>query len=456
MDDVIGKVDDLIGEKRGTPANQLFADQFQLLSEKKNTEERCALNGRAVLRIASNVLYIRVAVDGCILATLRAALVAVLRSRANHVNLMGIDQIAQSAHRFASQIQAAENLHAKGKAAEGALHAAVAAVGSTTASNTHFTILKQTARSAAMTAMTDSDPFDYTLHYWPQARAVFEVVSADAGDPKLTDHVTPLWRTIAVPDVIKENHDDFLKFMEADRGTWGFWHDWYLAMWEGRFTDWDLASEVAKIPDDVWERGAEAVAVEIAKRRAQLNAQRTDQPQREKAYEPKSVQQILANPEISAINFQSVAQNISVAFETFHRETGINQVPSSFMPLHEVPQLLVGMGRILQQRLVPADKEQALIEEVGRLNARIVELEAALEAALISSDPIVAPAFKEQLGKSLGDWKLYAALATSLWIVSGDDIGLQKRSEHLLKLRHALFGDVCPAPQIETDLGTMT
>jgi hypothetical protein len=56
--------------------------------------------------------------------------------------------------------------------------------------------------------------------------------------------------------------------LNADRTTWDFWHDWYLAMWEGRFTDWDLAIEVAQIPDDVWKDGVQAVAVEIEKLRA--------------------------------------------------------------------------------------------------------------------------------------------------------------------------------------------
>ena len=39
-------------------------------------------------------------------------------------------------------------------------------------------------------------------------------------------------------------------------------------MWEGRFTDWDLAHEVAKIDNSIWEVGAEAVATEIAKIKA--------------------------------------------------------------------------------------------------------------------------------------------------------------------------------------------
>ncbi len=34
-------------------------------------------------------------------------------------------------------------------------------------------------------------------------------------------------------------------------------------MWNGTFDDWDLALEVAKIPDAVWNEGPEAVAAEI-------------------------------------------------------------------------------------------------------------------------------------------------------------------------------------------------
>lgn len=227
-------------------------------------------------------------------------------------------------------------------------------------------------------------------------------------------------------------------------------------MWEGRFTDLDLAIEVAKIHNDVWDAGAEAVAVEIKQlRKARRNPLGAQAP-REQAHEPKSVSQILANPTVATASFQSVAQNISFAFETFHIETGINEVPEQFKPLHAIPKLLVGVGRILQQDLAPSDKEQALREEVGRLNARIAELETALEVALASSDPIVAPAFKEQLGKSLGDWKLYGALVAGLWIVSGDDVGLQKRNENILNLREQLFGDVCPAPLIEPQFGAMT
>lgn len=249
---------------------------------------------------------------------------------------------------------------------------------------------------------------------------------------------------------------DGFKSLSYANPEWSFWREWYQALLEGNPLDWELQRKVALIKESIWDAGPNALAAEIEKLRESSLTSLDELSPREQAYEPKSVSQILANPAVATASFQSVAQDISIAFETFHRETCINRVPDKFMPLHAVLQLLIGMGRILQQDLAPADKEQALREKVGRLNARIAELEAALEAALASSDPIVAPAFKEQLGKSLGDWKLYVALVASLWIVSGHDVGLQKRSENILSLREQLFGDVCPAPLIESEFGTMT
>lgn len=79
---------------------------------------------------------------------------------------------------------------------------------------------------------------------------------------------SPLWPEESMLGYIAENHSLFLQKLNSSRTTWGFWHDWYLAMWEGRFTDWDLAIEVAKIPDGIWNEGAKAVAVEIDKIRA--------------------------------------------------------------------------------------------------------------------------------------------------------------------------------------------
>ena len=72
----------------------------------------------------------------------------------------------------------------------------------------------------------------------------------------------PVWRGIDVPPNLQDAHVDFVRFLSTDP-KWEFWHDWYLAMWDGTFTDWDLAYEVIKIEDAVWKAGADAVALEI-------------------------------------------------------------------------------------------------------------------------------------------------------------------------------------------------
>ena len=72
----------------------------------------------------------------------------------------------------------------------------------------------------------------------------------------------PVWAGAEVPAAIAENHSAFLTYLDS-HDDWRFWRRWYLEMWEGRFTDWDLAIEVAKIPDEVWDAGLSAVAEAI-------------------------------------------------------------------------------------------------------------------------------------------------------------------------------------------------
>ena len=71
-----------------------------------------------------------------------------------------------------------------------------------------------------------------------------------------------VWYGAQVPREIQFVHDIFVAYLAGDP-NWQFFHDWYLAMWEGKWTDWDLAIEVAKIDDGIWEGGLEAVAAEI-------------------------------------------------------------------------------------------------------------------------------------------------------------------------------------------------
>ena len=79
------------------------------------------------------------------------------------------------------------------------------------------------------------------------------------------------WGEIDVPADTLENHKVFLSFLASDP-KWSFWRDWYEAMWNGTFDDWELAFEVIKIADEVWEGedAAQKVADEIERIKTRL------------------------------------------------------------------------------------------------------------------------------------------------------------------------------------------
>jgi hypothetical protein len=79
----------------------------------------------------------------------------------------------------------------------------------------------------------------------------------------------PLWLNADVPSDSLERHQSFLSYLAADQ-NWRFFHDWYLGMWNGTFTDWELAIEVAKIPDEIWDGTLEELGREIERRSLQL------------------------------------------------------------------------------------------------------------------------------------------------------------------------------------------
>ncbi|WP_299771505.1 hypothetical protein [uncultured Tateyamaria sp.] len=68
----------------------------------------------------------------------------------------------------------------------------------------------------------------------------------------------PAWSGSTPPDAIFLAHGIFMQSL-YNHSDWDFWARWYRGMWDGTFRDWDLATEAALIPNEVWE-GEDAVA----------------------------------------------------------------------------------------------------------------------------------------------------------------------------------------------------
>ncbi len=71
--------------------------------------------------------------------------------------------------------------------------------------------------------------------------------------------------------------DHMFAFFGDESETWSFWRDWYRSLLDGKALDWNLQFRVARIDDQIWNAGPEAVAREIA--RIQTEIALTDLPQ---------------------------------------------------------------------------------------------------------------------------------------------------------------------------------
>ena len=133
------------------------------------------------------------------------------------------------------------------------------------------------ANSAARSAARSANSAAYSAAYSAANSAARSAALWDsqAQNSRFVDlYHHKIWYGADAPESIQSAHRTFLAYL-AENPNWQFFHDWYLAMWEGKWTDWDFATEVAKIADDVWDAGLEAVAAEIERIERRLKTQIT-------------------------------------------------------------------------------------------------------------------------------------------------------------------------------------
>ncbi len=289
------------------------------------------------------------------------------------------------------------------------------------------------------------------------SRQLLTIEVAGSSDPDDLDFSAPLWPELTeFPSMDRSFSGAGLPkvHLPEDAGpdflNTPFWHDWYWGIVSGKPLDWILQRRVAEIEDSIWKEGPEAVAAEIERIKAEFHRQPADK-QRFPKHEPNSVSRLIENRVIASASLQSLAAQVARSVERFHAETGANALPEALEPISSLPGMLLAVHAALQK--APASEntsveaEDQLKAEIGRLNAKVAQLESELKRASTSKPSVFSEAFKKQLGTSLGDWKLYAALCGGLWIVSGDTAGMQRRLENIAYFRDAIFGEVSPSPQ---------
>ncbi|WP_371168317.1 hypothetical protein [Aliiroseovarius sp. 2305UL8-7] len=278
--------------------------------------------------------------------------------------------------------------------------------------------------------------------------ASFRAVAQEDAQIELANlRESPIWHQPFEPDWIAVAAPTHNRLLNRNH-TWSFWRDWYQGFLDGKPLDWELQRRVALIPDEDWEKGPEHMAEKIRQIREQFDLGRAAKQERHKELEPSSVDHLLSAPAISASQIKAAAHDIREATCRYLNDTGANDLPDAFQSLPAISQsLLMVSGKVRESSLSPS-LEKELRQEIGRLNAHVLELETQIANLQATGDPAFRKALKAQAGKSLGDWKMYAAMLGAVWMISGDTVGMKSRLENLNAAREAIFGTV-EAPVVE-------
>lgn len=255
----------------------------------------------------------------------------------------------------------------------------------------------------------------------------------------------PLFQFKELNSVAAESWKGFTRISSA-HPEWSFWREWYQGFLDGQPLDWALQRRVALIPDEDWGKGPEHIALLIAAIRARFEAEKSKPAERHKELEPSSVEHLLTAPLITANQIDAAAQDIRDAECKYLNDTGANALPEAFQCFPSIALSLAQISQSIRSHQTTPSVEDDLQQQIGRLNARVIELEAQLSELRHSKDPTFRNTLKEQAGKSLGDWKMYAALFGAVWMISGDTIGMKARLENLGATRDAIFGTAHPSP----------
>jgi outer membrane murein-binding lipoprotein Lpp len=385
-------VDDVAGSDGVGGVDFSDIDEAFVWIEKQTPEVCCAISSRAALRVCANISLCKENVILEIALPIMRAILTASICGFDKASSSGWSKLAAATAAHTTGPTGVENIDHAARSARSAAHSAALTVDLT---NCAVGSVSRSAESASYTATTSAARST-------SSTAAFVAASRDSVELNDAMFSTCLWQPTELPSGVAENHRRFLKFLRHDLATWRFWHDWYLAMWEGRFTDWDLAVEVAKIPEGVWEEGAEAVADairEIEEIRAGDMPRPDNVPELEREKLLKYVERLLASPEMTALAAEGAAATLQRAITEYLVKADANCLPDELKHLEGMPKLFMGISVIVKSSGRSEAKILELADQIEALNGQVAKLEANLKEALTKT---VNGLFKQNAIKAAG------------------------------------------------------
>ena len=395
----------------------------------QNAEVRSAMTSRAALRVLANVSRAEAKhVQPLAITLLRCTLTSAVRGSGRTADVewwdnaarSAADSAARSATRSANSTADSPYSPADSpySAAQSAAFSAARSADSAVYSAAYSA--DSAAQSAAFSA-ADSAVYsaaDSAAHSAAHSATHWDSTNVSAG----LNH-RPLWSGADVPDAIQSSYNAFLTFLAADP-NWQFFHDWYLAMWEGKWTDWDLAIEVAKIDGGIWEKGLEAVAEKIEQIQEELR--KPDDDITPEPVAPSNVHKLFETAPVVQASMATLSETLALRIDAFDRMSRVNEPIPFVETFRTLPKTATKIANILAAGSEHDGTSKELAIEVGKLRAEVERLKIDLKAALDEIEELrTKPWYKSSSVLFAG--VTIPTIFSALFLLSGGDDRLEDR-----------------------------
>lgn len=388
----------------------------------QSPERQCLLASRAALRVFANFQAGRPAsLDQKELPLLRACLVSICRGALSHETPIDWASLRRPSFNDAYAITDFEKVPALTGSAKAAAEACALSY-----TETAPIAILSAINSASSAAFEMSKKDALKDAYSDRAVAHEQAIEALMFDYHADDELLKarLWGRTEPPVSIQANHESCIQTFSSDP-AWAFWLRFYNGVWQGTFSSWDLALQVALIPDGFWNDDDDGPALAKVAREIERIEEELRQAQPPVAVElrPDNVTHLFEHaPQVRA-SLTLSATTLTERYGLFHKMACPNEVIPLFEPLRALPLSLARASNYLAQG---AEAEEELKDEIAVLRGLIATLEKELVAAKAEIENLKQkPWYKSAW--VLGGGSVIGAVLSTAWLVSGDELGPQKR-----------------------------
>lgn len=180
-------------------------------------------------------------------------------------------------------------------------------------------------------------------------------------DANYPENWTALWFGGRIPEKIFDDWNSLKKAWEANDADWSFWIEWYEALLEGTWTNWDLIFRIAtEVTEEQWNAGPVVVAERIREIEAEFLIEKL--PQVNEIYETQEGLYEVRGMILDASKLmQSVLNRVSFALDT--------AVQSNMCDLNEMTLAC----RILREALAIGESDANAVEQYLRRASSLIK-----------------------------------------------------------------------------------